>query len=323
MSCHRFSRRCRPWFLASCLFLASHQALAWNAAGHRLSAVIAWSQMSPPTRLKVETLLAAHPAQSAWLRQLSRGKNPYPTDGRAQFAEASTWADDIRRDRRFSDETGAEDDEYARHRDWHYVNWLIGGSDRGRSANRGGGLDRALAPLLRQLADPAGAPRQRAIALVWLLHLLADGHQPLHVASWRLADGSDDDGGLAFQLADETQPRFATMSLHAWWDDLPGPPWLRGERLLERAAALLDEHPAAGIRQGRMEDWLAESFELARHSVRPPAGEAGSADAPWPVTAEYRAQARKVSDRRVAEAGVRLGRLLDATLRDSPSAAAR
>ena len=323
-------RRCvrarRAGHTIGCLLLAGlalsgHNALAWNAAGHRLSAAIAWTEMTPSTREKIEALLAVHPAQGDWLQRLGRGTRPSQSasaaDGRARFAEASTWADDIRRDERFSDQApdaGAKnDDETARHRDWHYLNWLIDGTVSGPPSHLGGQLDRALERQSRRLADPSLSPQARAQALVWLVHLLADAHQPLHVASWRAADGSIDAGGLAFKVHDDAKPRFAETSLHSWWDDLPGPPWLRGEHLIERAAILLNVYPAAQVRQGSFSDWLSESFALAQNSVRPSVSEPGQ---PWPVTAEYRTLAKKISERRLVEAGVRLGRLLNTALKD-------
>ena len=303
------------------LALCGQPAQAWNAAGHRLSAVIAWSEMSPRTREKVEALLADHPAHGDWQQRLDRGKRPSQiesaVDARALFAEASTWADDIRRDERFSDqpaEAGA-DGENLRHRDWHYLNWLIDDGARAGSApvHRGGQLDSALTHEWRRLADPSLPSPMRAQALVWLVHLLADAHQPLHVACWREADGSIDVGGLAFKVVDDANPRFAETSLHSWWDDLPGPPWLRGERLIERATILLGIYPAAQVRQGNSSDWLNESFALAKTSVRPSAPAPGLA---WPVTVEYRTLAKKISERRLVEAGVRLGRLLNTALKE-------
>lgn len=295
----------RGW-LAGFLLLLTGDAMAWNAAGHRLIAVIAWQEMSGETRRQASALLEQHPAMPGWQRQLKRGQAAPEITPQALFAEASTWADDIRRDLRYTDRPGAA--EGARNRDWHYVNWPV---DRGALGKRGGRLDLALVEQIALLADTRRSPADRAIALAWLIHLVGDAHQPLHVASWPQADGSFDDGGLAFAVRDDAQPRFADTTLHSWWDDLPGPPWLRGEHLNQGAMALLERFPAANIRQGKEADWIGESFAIARDSVRPAAARAGS---PWQVTADYRALAKKIGQRRLAESGVRLGRLLNQTL---------
>jgi hypothetical protein len=60
----------RLGWLAVWLVLAS-PALAWNAAGHRISAMIAWQQLDEHTRSAVATLLRQHPDFRRWQ---ARGK---------------------------------------------------------------------------------------------------------------------------------------------------------------------------------------------------------------------------------------------------------
>lgn len=289
-----------PWLLC----LAIGDAAAWNAAGHRLSAAIAWQEMSPATQAEVAALLQQHVALPDWEKQLRRGKPERPVTPLALFAEASTWPDALRRAARQS--TPAIDAAAAVNADWHYVNWPV---DRGPAASRGGRLDREILRLTKQLGEPRRPAAERAEALAWLIHLVGDAHQPLHVATWPQADGGFDDGALGFMVHDATRPWLRESSLHLWWDDLPGPPWLRGERLERRAAALRERYPGSAVRVGRVNDWLRESFAAARHWVRPPA-----TDTPWPVDAEYRARALDYCDRQLFAAGVRLARLLDTTL---------
>ncbi|HET6718743.1 MAG TPA: S1/P1 nuclease [Rhodocyclaceae bacterium] len=290
------------WFF---LLLASN-ATAWNAAGHRLSASLAWNEMSAETQRQVTALLQQHPALPLWEQQIRRGKAAVEVTPLALFAEASTWPDELRRQAaavKDSDKQGA-----AVNRDWHYVNWPVG---RGAAHSRGGRLDQAIEAQAARLADrwlPAG---DRAVALAWLVHLVADAHQPLHVATWPLPDGSFDDGGLGFPVRDDQRRRFADTSLHSWWDELPGPPWLRGERLASRSELLREAYPAAAIAQRESGDWIAESFELAGQDLRP---SVAADQLPWPISEAYRARAKKISERRLAESGVRLGRLLDAIL---------
>jgi hypothetical protein len=77
----------RGWLTLLALF-AFGQAWAWNAAGHRLVAVIAWQEMGPGARQQASLLLLAHPALSSWEKQLARGKSPPATTPQALFAEA-------------------------------------------------------------------------------------------------------------------------------------------------------------------------------------------------------------------------------------------
>lgn len=293
---------CPPW-LAWLLCLVIGDAAAWNAAGHRLSATIAWQQLSPTTQGELATLLRHHVALPDWEKQIQRGKTERLVTPQALFAEASTWPDDLRRAARQN--TPPADAAAPVNADWHYVNWPV---DRGPAATRGGRLDREILRQAKRLGERRPAA-ERAEALAWLIHLVGDAHQPLHVATWPLADGRYDDGGLGFMVHDAARPWLRESSLHLWWDDLPGPPWLRGERLERRAAALLEHYPAAAVRVGQVDDWLRESFNEAKRWVRP-----SSTEEPWPVDAEYRARAFDLCDRQLVAAGVRLARLLETAL---------
>lgn len=293
------------WFGWIFLLLAPN-AMAWNAAGHRLSASLAWNEMSAATQRQVTALLLQHPALPLWEKQIRRGQAAVEVTPLALFAEASTWPDDIRRQAAAGKSQQGRDS--AVNRDWHYVNWPLG---RGAADSRGGRLDQAIEAQAARLAErrlPAG---ERAVALAWLVHLVADAHQPLHVASWPLADGSFDDGGLGFPVRDESRRQVAPASLHRWWDELPGPPWLRGERLARQVERLRATYPAATVVQGESGDWLAESFVLAGQELRP---SVAPDQTPWTITEAYRARAKMICERRLVESGVRLGRLLDAIL---------
>ncbi len=104
------------------LLTLSSPVLAWNAAGHRLVAHIAWQQLDSPSRAAVGKLLRQHPDFHRWQSQGQEDDEDLNA-----FVEASTWPDDIRHDARFysAGETptptlpGFPDMERRRH--WHYV----------------------------------------------------------------------------------------------------------------------------------------------------------------------------------------------------------
>src|ERR1700753_3431412 len=64
-------------------------ARAWGWDGHRIVCALAWDELTPPIRAKIEPILGAK--------------------GRDAFAESCLWADDVRPWRK---DTGP----------WHYVN---------------------------------------------------------------------------------------------------------------------------------------------------------------------------------------------------------
>lgn len=277
------------------LACAATPVLAWNAAGHRLVAEIAWRSMGDAARQEAAALLARHPDHARWLKRAG------DDSGHTAFVEASTWSDDIRRDARFHDDDEAPTPalpglpDTARHRDWHYVDLAPDGSVRA------GRADAQIVHFARLLADPASPVVKKTYALPWLIHLVADLHQPLHVGS------RDDDGGNGVEIEDPFNPRRPFTNLHAWWDELPGPPWLRGRRLGEAADALLAAHPAPPA-QGDPTRWREESRRLGLDDAYP---QANGSLLPI-VTPEFRARSLATAQRRLVEAGWRLGRLLDA-----------
>jgi len=279
-------------------------ALAWNAAGHRLIACVAWDHLDEVTRTEVSQLLREHPDYKRWLK---RAGDDEP--GRVAFIEASTWADDIRKDKRFFSKSIDEPTavlpgfpDMERHRDWHYVNRPLAPTPL-HTQPVSGLLDEQLIALSRTMGSPDAPVSERSYALPWLIHLTGDAHQPLHSIIPLDATGKPDRLGVGMRVINPFNPRKSSSTLHAFWDDLPGPPWLRGERLDTACRALgsLYPHPA----QTPPEQWVAESMQLARDSAHP----AGNEKDPE-ISAEFYENAKEIANRRVTEAGYRLADLL-------------
>jgi hypothetical protein len=297
----------RPLIIVLLVFIAlllPLPASAWNGAGHRLSALIAWQQLDESTRQQVSRLLAHHPDHERWT---ARSKSMPPE--LAAFVEASTWPDDIKGDKRFYD---ADSDavtkllpgfpDMARHRHWHYIDRPLGNPPKLHHTK--GELDRRLDVLITTVGDDRLSDQQRAYALPWLIHLVADAHQPLHTVSRYDATGRADEGGNLLTVKTPFHPRLSSMNLHTYWDDLPGPPWLRG-RYLERAAArLVANHPPPppGIKS---KHWIDESWKIAHDAAYPQSDETEPT-----LSAEFHENARAVAEKRIVKAGYRLARLL-------------
>lgn len=287
---------------------------AWNAAGHRLGALIAWQQLDDATRKEIGAILARHPDHGRWIAR-ARGNPPEL----AAFLGASTWPDDIKTDKRFYDaDRDAETPllpgfpDMARHRHWHYIDKPLGHpSNHGDSD---GELDLQLERLSDTLRNGSNgsSDRQRAYALPWLIHLVADAHQPLHTVSRYDAAGKGDRGGNRQMVTNPFHPRRASMSLHGYWDDLAGPPWLHGHHLEEAAARITASHPRAPQRSGT-KHWIAESWQIARDDAYPPG------DAAVPVLhGDFHQKAQEIAQRRIAESGYRLAALLRKLLHGRP-----
>jgi hypothetical protein len=299
---HRWLRKA-ALVVFTALSLLPHPACAWNAAGHRLSALIAWQQLDETTRQQVSRLLAHHPDHERWL---ARSKDT-PLE-LAAFIEASTWPDDIKGDKRFyNDEDEATKllpgfPDMARHRHWHYIDRPLGSSSKHHHTK--GELDRRLDLLITAVGDTQHSDQQRAYALPWLIHLIADAHQPLHTVSRYDTAGRGDEGGNLLTIKNLFHPRLSSMSLHSYWDDLPGPPWLRG-RYLERASATLTAKHPPPPPAGGSKHWIDESWQIAHDSAYPQSDEVEPT-----LSAEFHETAQAIARKRIAEAGYRLAELL-------------
>ena len=294
------SLKCGAWLLLALLPLP---ALAWNAAGHRLVACIAWESLDGDRRAELSRLLRQHPDYERWHKRADE-HHPGSAPERAAFIEASTWPDEIRRDKRFYSAgidaptpTLAGFPDMERRRDWHYVARPLNGS----GAARGGQIDRELVTLAQTVGSADTA--HRSYALPWLIHLVGDAHQPLHTSVKNDAQGKEDRLGTGLSVSNPFNPRKGLTTLHAFWDDLPGPPWLRGERLDAACQALAAAYPRPA--PSTSAQWLDESWQIARQSGYPP----GDDSVPT-ISAEFNENAREIANRRVAQAGYRLADLL-------------
>ena len=201
------------------------------------------------------------------------------------------------------------------------------GPDDARGGEPGMNVVQALQYNLGVALDEARPDPERAVALCWVLHLGGDVHQPMHAValfSDSLLPEGDKGGNDVAVLETPGQPG---RNLHAVWDAAPGQRFTAEEVTANTARLLADPGlSAAGATAAETRDpraWARESRELARWAVYTPdvlayvrsrelAAEAGRdpGTAPWRATPDYLAAARKLADRRLTEAGFRLGAVL-------------
>ena len=200
------------------------------------------------------------------------------------------------------------------------------------AADAAGGKDgmnvvQALKYNLGVVNDPAAPAADRAVALCWALHLGGDVHQPMHAVAL-FSDGlypeGDRGGNLVSVLETRDQPG---RNLHAVWDAAPGETFTPAE--VTANADRLTADPglrAAGETAARRldpADWARESRQIAKWAVYTPdvlawvrtreaAKDAGRRVDPAPLraTPDYLDDARRLADRRLTEAGFRLGAAL-------------
>lgn len=266
-------------------------AFAWGPQGHRTVGAIADRLLTPAARTAVAQLLAG-----------DRDKFGNPS-GRTTLESVAVWADEIR---------GTAADEPR----WHYDDVPVCGAAPRASYCPGGQCNSAqLERLTGVLADSHADPRARNEALKWVVHLVADIHQPLHAAD------NGDLGGNRVAVALAGVKVRGHETLHRAWDtelvalalDTGGhqqPP--RDIGALAREARNL----TAEVGQGTPASWARESNNLARNAAyRYPGFACGAAPARLVVLdRDYQSDARTIVRERLLLSGGRLANLLNEVL---------
>jgi S1/P1 Nuclease len=266
-------------------------ALAWGPQGHRTVGAIADRLLSPHAQALVRQLLAA---------DLDKFGNP---SGRTTLEEVSVWSDEI---------YGTP----AAHPRWHYDNAPVCGPVSLAAVCRDGECgSEQLKRLIGVLSDPRAAPRERNEALKWVVHLVADLHQPLHAAD------DADRGGNTVQVALAGVRTRGRESLHRAWDNDLVKLALNARNRQQvpadiDALALEAKALVAEAGQSSPDSWTIESNNLARNvAYRYPGFSCGAAPAGIVVLdAAYVQQAAALVRERLLLSGARLANLLNQAL---------
>ncbi len=293
------------WIVA-CLALVNVAvpAGAWNDAGHRAIAAMAYARLTPQARARVDVLIARHPDyESIFL-------NGAPTDpterAKYAFSVAATWPDLIRGDPRFWDDGNPNAapkptlpgfPDMRQHRNWHYVDLPFSPDGTALKDAPVPNALTALEQLLAGIAKPLDDPAEPTSLLPWILHLVGDLHQPLHCVSRFLH--SDPDGDAGGNRAWITPP---PSRLHAYWDGLPAP----SEVGTADPDDVVDKTPR---------EWAEEGLAIARESVYSFGNAEGSREQPVSLPPGYRERAEKIARERMTLAGERLAAVLNQRLK--------
>lgn len=302
---------------------ASFPILAWDDAGHKISAYIAWQRMTPQARERAAKILLAAPEDadlSVFYLQDSRSAE---AKQRELFMIASTWAD-IVRDRKFKERY-----EKYHHGNWHYADtfWSVtnGKIEYLKDMEEGGKAVEKLYDFDKVLRDTSESDEEKAIALAWILHLGGDIHQPLHTSA-RVTElePKGDQGGNTFLLNPKDTPRDKSENLHWFWDSIVGRNIARqndacdADYLPPIANQMMKKHPFARMQNrlalGNFDEWQKQSFTLNPTDVFSP--DLIRFQTP---TAKYKRNAFRVAEQQITLAGYRLGEMLNQIF-DNPTA---
>lgn len=271
MACYSKGMRASLRFLLPLLLAFSAPAHAWGPQGHEIAARIAADNLTPAAHLRISQFLGG--------------------DAPAWMVLESNWADEVRADR---PQTAG----------WHYVNIEIGarGYDRRRDCARDNCVVQQIERDIELLRDPRTPRAARLEAFRYLIHFVADLHQPLHAA-----DRHDKGGNSVSVLQGRRR-----SNLHRVWDQdvvvALGSDSMRVAAGLERNLVPADR---AKMMAGTPTDWANESFQIASREIygRIPAG------GPVRLPRDYTSREKMIVQQQLLRAGLRLAAILNAIYR--------
>jgi hypothetical protein len=281
----------REAVLGLLLFSFPVAARAWGALGHKTAAILAERRLSPNAARQVRLILGPD----------------------VSLADIAKCADDIKRKPvRCASFTLRAD---PRSSGWHFIDIPIAATPTAATLRhycRNHGRDdqcstEQIKKELRTLKDPAATLSEKQVALMFVVHLVGDLHQPLHNAT----DG--DAGGNAKRVRFMAAPRARKpTNLHHIWDDLLMKDSVAKKTRPEALAALLerdmaDKDTAAWTRGNVIEGAALESFSIAKTRIY----RAYAADGGRNLGRDYQAEMQPIAFEQVEKAGVRLAFLLN------------
>ncbi len=245
--------------LILCLSFHSKSVLAWGQTGHRTVGLIAQKHLSNKAKKRISQILHHE-----------------------SLGMCSTWMDEIK-----------SDSSYDHTHTWHYVTIPTGQNYAACEKNPKGDAIKAINEITRTLKSGALDQAEEVRQLRFLVHLVGDIHQPLHVGN------GEDRGGNDIKL----KFFWKDSNLHRIWDS--GMIDKKQLSYTELAAAIDHVHKEdlkAWQSQG-VEEWAKESMALRARVY----------DLPSDNNVRYRYMYTNFSivKRRLVQAGIRLAGLLN------------
>lgn len=206
------------------LLLGEASAFAWGNRGHEVIAQLAYDQLTPQTRANIDVILADKGVNAAHVTNI---------------ISAATWPDDIKISTThrgaFADEEEGKifNREFPNNHDWHFVNCPLGvtyslTNDFSRETDIVHVIGRCVDVLEGNSTSMPWNHMSQKEALAWLVHLVGDLHQPLHVgcgyyqAHGYRAELITDPGSKGHYVGDRggnlLHYNDSSENLHSFWD---------------------------------------------------------------------------------------------------------
>ena len=246
----------------------SAHTYAWDHPGHMVTANIAFSEIErtrPELIDKLGLLFLRHPDTAPFWVAAGEAKGKERV--RRMFIECARWADDSK----FTPRDMLT---------WHTARWAVVAKDASptvkaavaaRGGKPAGQAIEALALNFGMVANPESSPAERALALCWVMHVMGDIHQPLHVSDYFSKDFPTGNGAGSMSYVMDPVTK-TPITLHILWDTNK----LRVPSLeeVDRATKLfLKKHPRSSYPELKknpitkpdfFKNWTLESHQIAK-----------------------------------------------------------
>lgn len=317
------------------LIFSAVPCFGWGDGGHMAIALRAWDYLTPTQREAAMALLKQHPRYQKDFASHVPASIPAEDRDRWIFAFAATWPDFVWKLKIIAP---ADFHKYF-HGAWHVIGQPVAldPSDQDqmpplKSPPLSGDINQltireALPLQIQQMNDKQLPAGQRAVAMVWVMHLVGDLHEPCHCASlitpnrFKLPDGDHVAVRLPVMLNGHQ------TGLHQYWDSLycSSSDWAKlnawDQSVLSDPSLQPEQLPELQNHK-EINQWIAESLADAEQYVYTPEirqivaaqdVDASKPFVPLTLTDPYKQQAEIIGRRRGALAGLRLDAILAAT----------
>lgn len=248
--------------------------LSWGVTGHKTIAQIAENHLNEKAKNGVQILL-----------------------GNQSMSDVASWADEVR-----------NNPEYKNTASWHFLNLPLGltynqfvvavsGQDKENVYS-------ALNKCRAELIDKTSTAEQKTVALKFIIHLVGDLHQPMHISR------AEDKGGNTIQVTYDGKG----TNLHSLWDS----------KLLEHQnmtyqelAKSYDTATDEEIKQWQSDNilkWIFESYQISSQLYR-------EIDLNKNIDDDYYKSHLPIIQQRIEKGGIRLAGMLNSILKDDMSKA--
>lgn len=202
-------------------FHVADAANDWGKTGHRATGEIAQKHLSEAAKKAVNELL----------------------DGKS-LALVSTYADEIK-----------SDVKYKKYGPWHYVNFPFDSSYNLHPKSEKGDIIVAIETSINKLKDTTLLKEDKAFYLNFLVHLLGDLHQPLHIGL------AKDKGGNDFQVRWFNNG----TNLHTVWDTKMIESYNMSYTELAKNVPVLSKDAYQELSKGTVIEWMMESRAICKN----------------------------------------------------------